>query len=191
MSPTRLGSHVLLLLALAPFALACGAEDAPPARPCDAKCQDSVATRGIRETLKLIYNITLQGNAVGPQDESTPCPSGGTAHVFGFATSNAEHGATEVDLTYEIAQCHYIARDPEPAENYDITLTATVTQTGTIAVQPTASTGLVMQSTSLTFSGTVYDPPLPFTADACEMSLGQSGGKVSGTLCGRDVGVDL
>jgi hypothetical protein len=180
-----------VLLCIAPLTLACGAEDAPPSKPCDAECQDSVAVRGIRETLKLIYNITLQGNDVGAQDETTPCPSGGSAHVFGFATSDPEHGATEVDLTYEIDQCHYIARDSDADENYDITLTATVTQTGTIAVQPTASTGLVMQSPSLTFVGTVYDPPLPFEANACEMSLGQNGGKVSGTLCGREVGVDL
>lgn len=179
------------LLVLAHCLLACGAEDAPAAEPCEAECQDAVAVRGIRETLKLIYNITLQGNDVGPQDESTPCPNGGTAHVFGFATSDPEHGATQVDLTYEIDQCHYITRDSEPKENYDITLTAIVTQTGTIAVQPTASTGLVMQSVSLTFVGTVYDPPLPYSASACELSLGQSGGKVSGTLCGRDVGVDL
>jgi hypothetical protein len=171
--------------------LACGAEDPPPSPPCEVECQDGVAIRSLRETLKLVYNITLQGNPVGPQDETTPCPNGGSAHVFGEASSNAEQGATEVDLTYELMECHYLQRDEDAAENYDMTLTGTVTQLGTLAVQPTATTGLVMQSDSVTFSGTVYDPPLPFEENACVVLLGQSGNNVSGTICGREAGANL
>lgn len=169
----------------------CSDEQAEASPPCDETCQDETAVRALRETMKLVYNLTLQGNPVGAQDESTPCPLGGTAHVFGTATSNAKFGSTEVDLTYELAACRYLSRDEEPGENYDMTVTTTITQTGTLAVQPTATTALVMQSASVTLSGNVYDPPLDYSADACAVELGQSGNQLSGTLCGRDVGLDL
>lgn len=177
--------------ALALAVLGCGAEDPPPSPPCERECQDAVAIRSLRETMKLVYNITLQGNPVGPQDESTPCPNGGSAHVFGTASSNPEFGATEVDLTYELDQCHYLSRDEDASENYDMTLTGTVTQIGTMAVQPTATTGMVIESSSMTFKGDVYDPPLPFDEANCVVSVGQSGNNVSGTICGREAGINL
>ncbi|GMV14916.1 MAG: hypothetical protein HS104_37075 [Polyangiaceae bacterium] len=173
------------------LAVGCADDKAEPSPPCDEECRDRTAVRALRETMKLVYNITLQGNPVGPQDESTPCPLGGSAHVFGTATSNAKFGATEVELTYELAACHYLSRDEQPSENYDMTVTATVTQTGTLAVQPSATTALVMQSASVTLSGNVYDPPLDYLAESCAVELGQSGNNLSGTICGREVGLDL
>jgi hypothetical protein len=170
---------------------ACGPEEAPASPPCDAECQDGVAIRSLRETMKLVYNVTLQGKPVGTQDETMDCPNGGSARVFGEASSNARHGATEVDLTYELTECHYLQRDEDAAENYDMTLTGTVTQVGTLAVQPTATTGLVIQSDAMTFSGTVYDPPLYFEDGPCAVLLGQSGNNVSGTICGREAGASL
>lgn len=168
-----------------------GVEEADPAPPCEPECQDSVALRALRETMKLVYNVTLQGNPVGPQDESTPCPLGGSARVFGTASSNPIHGATEVDLTYELSECRYLSIDEEPKENYQMTISGTLTQVGTLAVQPTASTGLVMQSDSVTLSGSVYDPPIAYTATDCEVALGQDGNLLSGTICGRQMGTDL
>ena len=93
-------------------------------------CEDGIALRSLRETMKLVYNITLQGNPVGDQDESTPCPLGGRARVFGTATSNPVHGATEVELTYELEGCHYLEIDDEPDETYEVTLDGIVTQVG-------------------------------------------------------------
>ncbi len=113
-------------------------------------------------------------------------PVDGAAYNFG-----AKFGATEVELTYELAACHYLSRDEQPSENYDMTVTATVTQTGTLAVQPSATTALVMQSASVTLSGNVYDPPLDYLAESCAVELGQSGNNLSGTICGREVGLDL
>src|SRR5262249_1787750 len=74
----------------------CGrsAGNKPAAPPCDQKCADGNAIRAYREMLKLMYNVTLQGKPVGPQDQTAPCPLGGTARVFGNATSNALQGAT-------------------------------------------------------------------------------------------------
>jgi hypothetical protein len=188
-APSLLRRSAALLASL--FLVACGDEEAPASPPCGDECQDGCAIRSLRETMKLVYNITLQGKPVGPQDATTPCPNGGSARVFGVASSNAEHGATEVDLTYELTACHYLQRDEDAAENYDMTLTGTVTQEGTLAVQPTATTGLVIQSDSMTFSGTIYDPPLYFEAADCAVLLGQSGNNVSGTICGREAGVNL
>ncbi len=183
--------HCLRVCTLSLVLVACGADDPPPSPPCERECQDGVAIRSLRETMKLIYNITLQGKPVGPQDETTPCPNGGSARVFGEASSNARHGATEVDLTYEILDCHYLQKDEDAAENYDMTLNGTVTQVGTIAVQPTATTGLVIQSDSMSFSGSVYDPPISFVENQCAVLLGQSGNNVSGTICGREAGANL
>ena len=167
------------------------AEKADPAPPCERECQDGVALRALRETMKLTYNLTLQGNPVGAQDESTDCPGGGSARIFGTATSNAVQGATEVDLTYELSQCAYSRRDESPKENYDVTLDGSITQVGTIVVQPGATTALIIAADPLALTGTVYDPPIAFDEPACTVQLGQSGNDLSGDLCGRSAGVDL
>jgi hypothetical protein len=169
----------------------CGSEQADPAPPCEQQCKDDNAVRAIRETMKLVYNLTLQGNPVGAQDELTPCPHGGGARVWGEATSDSMQGATFVDLSYQFANCKYIERDDEPDENYAITLNGIITQQGTIAVQPSATSALIMKSEALSLSGTVYDPPLPYEESDCVVELGQSGSKISGTICGRLAGANL
>jgi hypothetical protein len=58
-------------------------------------------------------------------------------------------------------------------------------------VQPSITTALLMASDSLTLTGTVYDPPISYSADACALELSQSGDDLSGTICGRPAGVDL
>jgi len=180
-----------VLIALGLGALACGAEDPPPSPPCEQACQDKTAVRALREMMKLAYNLTLYTNPVGPQDETTPCPQGGQVRVFGEATANTLQGANIVSLTYAFSSCGHLERDDEAGENYQMTLTGDITQEGTMAVQPTSTTALVMQSSSMTLSGTVYDPPLEYQAEACEVQLGQDGNNVSGMLCGRIVGVDM
>lgn len=177
------------LAVLLPLLIACGGPDPEPSPPCEQKCQDGNALRSLRETMKLVFNLTLQGNPVGPQDETTPCPMGGSGRVFGEATANAIQGAIEVDLTYELTQCAYLQRDDDPHENYNMTLTGTVLQRGTIAVQPSVTTALNMSSDAVTFAGNVYDPPIEYSADACPVVMGQSGNNVSGTICEREAGV--
>ncbi len=104
----------------------------------------------------------FQGGPVGPQDAKYTCPLGGTAHVFGTATSNAVQGATEVDLPYELEACVLLDRDTDPKNNYRLATTGTIRQVGTLAVQPTATTALGMRSDAVTITGTVYDPPVPY-----------------------------
>jgi hypothetical protein len=169
---------------------ACQAEP-PPSPPCGDDCVDGIALRSLREMMKLVYNITLQANPVGAQDESIDCPLGGSAHVFGTATSNAAQGATEVDLTYEFEDCLYIELDDEPDETYRMTIDGTITQVGTMAVQPSATTALVMESDSVTFDGTVHDPPRDFHEENCVIDVAQNGNDLSGLFCGREAGVDL
>jgi hypothetical protein len=158
---------------------------------CDDECLDETAVRSVREMLKLIYNLTLQANPVGAQDEVTPCPQGGGAHVFGEAFSVAEQGATKVSLTYELGYCAYLQRDDEPDESYSVTLLGVVTQSGTIAVQPTSTTALVMHSDSLSVSGTLFDPGYDYREEECELQLSQNGNRLAGTFCGRAVAFDL
>ena len=163
----------------------------PPAPACDQSCKDATALRSMREAMKLAYNVLLQGKPVGAQDGSSPCPLGGTAHVFGQATSNPIQGATNVDLTYVFDRCGYAVKDSDPTQTYSMTLTGTVTEKGTIAVQPSSTTALDIKSDAMTLSGTVSDPPLDFQETACPVVLGQSGNKLSGTICGRTAGLTL
>jgi hypothetical protein len=168
----------------------CQAEP-PPSPPCRDACIDGIALRSLREMMKLVYNVTLQANPVGAQDESIDCPLGGSAHVFGTATSNAVQGATEVELTYEFEDCLYIELDDEPDETYRMTLDGSITQVGTMAVQPTATTALFMQSDSVTFDGTVHDPQRAFHEEDCVIDVAQNGNDLSGLFCGREAGVNL
>lgn len=161
----------------------------PP--PCDRTCQDNGAARAARETLKLVYNLTLQGKAVGAQDATIDCPAGGRARVFGNATSNAEQGTTEVALTYELTACAYVQRDDDVDETYDMTLSGTVSQIGVLAVQPGSSTALIMKSPALTLTGTVHEPAIAYRAEGCAIAFTQNGNRLSGTVCGRPVGLDL
>lgn len=166
-----------------------GARPAPP--PCDAKCYDQIALRAIRESMKVAFNLTLQGKPVGAHDVTAPCPLGGRARVFGTATSNADQGSTFVDLTYVADECVILEVDDEPKENYRVTLSGTITQKGVLAVQPTSTSALSISSASVTLRGTVFEPAVPYEAVGCPLTVGQNGNRLTGTLCGREVAVDL
>lgn len=165
----------------------CGSKAAPAAATCDQACIDGIALRSVRETLKLVFNLTLQGNATGPQDETTACPQGGTARVYGLATSNSVQGATMIDLTYELDHCAYLSKNSTATRNYDVTITGTVTEVGTLAVQPTANTALLLDSMALGITGTVNDPPSDYHRDPCPLKVTQNGSDVTGTWCGAPV----
>jgi hypothetical protein len=182
-----------LLTWLALLLPACGATEStpPPPPPCDAQCQDDNAVRALREMIKLGFNLTLQGKPVGTYDLSADCPLGGRARLAGTATSNAEQGATFVDLVITFEACRYLQKDNEPEQNYDMTVTGVLTEKGTLAVQPTSTSAVSFKSDSITLVGTVYDPPSPYRAENCPLALGQDGSRVSGLLCGRTVGTNL
>lgn len=184
--------RAVVLAALCALAAACGSSvrEPPAPPPCELACRDSIAVRAIRETMKLAFNLTLQGKPVGPQDATTPCPLGGSVRITGTASSNAFQGATDVDLTYALDGCAYVFRDDDAEDNYSVTLRGTVRQRGTLAVQPTATSALVIESDSLAIVGTVHDPPVPIDEE-CPLRLGQNGNVVSGTFCGRETGADL
>jgi hypothetical protein len=189
--PARRALAALALAALAAPA-GCGSGASPPEpEPCDQACLDTGALRSLRETVKLAFNLTLQGRPVGAHDVTIPCPFGGSVRVYGEAYSNPVQGATVVTLTYELAQCAYRQRDSEALENYGMALTGVLTQEGTIAVQPTATTALVMKSESMSFVGTVYDPPLAYEEPACVLDIVQNGARLTGSICGREAGYEL
>jgi hypothetical protein len=186
-------------LALALVVVGCGAGPSPaPAPPCDPSCQDGVALLGVRSAMKLAYNIEIAAHPVGAQDATTPCISfdgtmGGSVHIFGTVTVDPEQGASIISatdpLSYDFKNCLYSAApDPTADQNFSLTLTGLVTETGTLAVQPTANTALLIQSDSLTVSGTVYDPPVDYAASSCALSVDQNGNDVAGAFCGRAAG---
>lgn len=173
-----------------PFLLlvSCGASvnDPPAPPPCDQLCMDQVAVRAVRQTIKLAYNITLQSNPVGAQDEFTPCPNGGTAHIFGSATSNAFVGATDVDLTYVFDNCRYVQQDDTPGQNYAISISGTIHEKGVLAAQPTSTIAILMDSPAMSIAGTVYEPAVQFSVDNCPLSITQNGNRGDAILCGRN-----
>jgi hypothetical protein len=204
------GTVVLATLSIAVLALGLGCNGAgpsPTSPPCDQSCQDSVALRGFRETLKQVFNGALQAQPVGAQDVTYNCaPLGGTAHITGTATSNADVGSTTVSLTYVFDGCRYIAQDTDPTQNYDMTVTGVVVETGTIAVQPGSTTSLAITSDAVVLAGSVYSPPILYATDggidlpdagdagslgACAILVSQDGNQLSGTICGRTAGVSL
>lgn len=173
---------------------ACGSGSAvtppPEPPPCDDECKDTIALTAIRETVKLAFNLTFQGKPVGTYDLAIQCPQGGTARVTGTATSNAVQGATQVDITYVLADCGYLRKDADAKQNYETKLTGTLTQKGILAVQPTSTTALIMKSDAMKVDGTVYDPPSTYLQE-CPLELGQTGNRLSGKMCGRTVTADL
>lgn len=175
------------------LALGCGGggNTAQATPPCDQTCKDTIALRALRETLKLAFNLTLQGKPVGTHDESAPCPLGGRVRVFGDAASNAVQGSTEVKLTYVLDQCGYLQKDEQAKENYSLVLTGTITQEGVLAVQPTSTTALRFASEAMTFAGTVYAPALEYQESGCNLTLGQNGNQLSGKMCSREAGLSL
>lgn len=187
-----MSARSLFALVLVALGSACGdGPKPPPPPPCDQQCKDGIALRALRETTKLVFNITLQGKPVGTYDVTTPCIRGGTARVSGTATSNAVQGATEVKLTYVFDRCAYLQKDDDPKQSYSMTISGTLEQQGTLAVQPTSTTALLMKSAAITLAGSIYDPAEPYEAKDCPLDLFQNGNRIAGTMCGREVGFDL
>jgi hypothetical protein len=171
--------------------LGCGGTNSPPdAAACGPSCMDAIAVRALRDAIKNVYNVALQARPVGAQDQTLPCLLGGMAHVYGEATSNADQGATTVSLTYDLTSCAFSETDTDPNQTFKMTLSGRVTESGTIAVQPSSTTALRFGSDAVTFSGTVYSPPIPYQ-QKCAVALGQTGNDLSGTLCSRTAGLAL
>jgi hypothetical protein len=185
---TSLESVKLVVLCACLAATACGDSATPAAPVCDQACQDGIALRAVREMAKLVFNLTIQGKPVGPQDATVPCPLGGSARVFGTANANAIQGTVEVDLTYVFEACGYTERDDDAGETYALTVSTRVTQKGTFASQSTATTAVVMQTEAVTLAGTVSNPPLDYRVEACALTLTQNGNDVTGLLCERMAG---
>jgi hypothetical protein len=171
-------------------AVSCSAASSPP-KTCDMECQDGIAARSVREAMKLLYNVALQGNPDGPQDATEPCPLGGSARVSGTATSNATLGVTKVDLTYAFSACAYSEADSDETRTFSVTLDGTATEVGTISVEPSSTTSLTIHSDSLSITGWVFTPTQAYSAAACVVSLGQDGGSLSGKVCDRPAGATL
>jgi hypothetical protein len=194
-----LPSALFAAAACALVAAGCG-RDVPPPPPCEEACQDGVALRALRETMKFTFNKTLQGKPVGFHDLTTDEFISGSARVHGEATTDAKLGTTKVDLTYVFSKATYFQKDSEAPENFIMVLDGTITQKGTLAVQPSSPTSLVMKSESMYFVCKVYDPPIDYiqpSIDAglplmgCSVELNQNGNSVAGRLCGRFAGFDF
>jgi hypothetical protein len=175
--------------------IGCGAGPKPaPPPPCEQRCQDGVALLGLRSAIKFAYNYKIATQPVGAQDAMTPCVSedgshGGTVHIFGDATVNAIQGASIVDLSYDFDQCLFSAPpDPTADQNFSLMFGGLVTEQGTLSAQPTATTAIKLESSSVSISGTVYDPAVQYSAADCALSVLQNGNDVSGSFCGRNAG---
>jgi hypothetical protein len=164
-------------------------DELPPT--CSLHCEAATAVRAVRETMKLVFNLSLQGNPVGEQDETVACPDGGSAHLTGQASADSERGTTKVGLAYDFQDCRYEQLSSHPSSSYALSITGRVQQSGVLAGPAQTTTALVLESEILTLQGTLYDPPLEYHAEECVLSVIQEGDRVSGTLCDLVVSVDL
>jgi hypothetical protein len=178
---------------LSPLALAScsgpSTPEPPPPAACAQDCQDAVVVRALRETIRIAFNLGLQGEPVGEQDKTLPCPEGGKVHITGTATTDASTGTNIIDLTYDFAGCRAIKTLSGRDGTYDITWTGVVVESGKISNLSGSTTALVFSCDSLVFTGNITDsaPPLA-VEDACKLTLTQDGSTLSGTLCGRKTG---
>jgi hypothetical protein len=162
-----------------------GKAPAPPP-PCDQICKDNIALRSLRETMRFVYNQRLPGRPVGMQDASASCLMNGTVQIAGDAGSNPDQGATTVDLIFLFVGCFYQpAKSATHDRNYAMKLNGTVTESGTLSVQPTSTTSLVIRGDDFSFEGMVDDPAVEYRETGCAVDVAQNGNAVSGTLCGR------
>jgi len=189
-----MSKKLIFLFAVAVPLLACASSVAPtpdPEPPCDQLCKDGTALKSMRESMKLAFNLTLQGKPVGSHDITIACPLGGGVRIIGSASAEPVQGATNVDLTYFFEKCILISRDDDAEDNYFITMTGTIVQKGTLAVQPTSTTALSIKSDNLTLTGTIREPPEPFVGEGCKVLLAQDGNRLTGEFCGRTATVNL
>jgi hypothetical protein len=178
----------LFAIALLAGAGCAGASPSPPPT-CDQICADGVALRAVRSAMKAGFNRTLQGKDAGMQDEMSSCLGAGSGHIHGNVETNATVGTMDVDLTYEFEGCRIVLpADPTPAKNLFMAITGTITEKGIISAQPTSTTSLIFGSSAMSFSGTVYSPPVAYEQTDCALDFTQDGNLVAGTVCGRPAG---
>jgi hypothetical protein len=180
----------------------CASPSPPASPPCEQSCQDGVALRALRETMKYAFNLIVQNQPVGPQDGGIDLALGGKAHVFGVVTADPLQGVSNVDLIYEFTNVHNLHKDSAPEQNYDIFIDGTLKQKGIIAVQPSSTTALTIETvapdagneggTDIAIVGDVYDPPIHYDGgidgSRCTVAVTQNGNNVSGHFCGRTAG---
>lgn len=153
---------------------------------CDQRCRDNLAARAVRESVRVGFNLLLQGGPVGEQDKAGPCPFGGKVRVEGTATTDAATGTTQVDLTWQFTACG-VKRVGSKDEAYEVTIDGELTQKGKISNVAGQTTALVLASDAMKVSGQVSLPTVPVD-ETCPLALTQDGSQVSGKFCGRDAG---
>jgi hypothetical protein len=167
----------------------CGSPTPAPAPPvtCDTTCADGIVLYALRQTMMLVYNEALTGNEAGVQDGGGECLTG-AAVVGGTAVPDGGVGSIGVSLSYDFSVCQLLRKETTPGHDYDLTFAGTVSEDGANAVLSTATMTLAIKSDALSFSGTVYDPPIQYEGSSCVVDVTQNGNDVVGTICGRKAG---
>lgn len=159
--------------------------DDPVDEACGQPCQDQMTSWNLISTVWFLHNQNLAGSPVGNQDRTGSCPQGGTFHITGSTGYDASNNIGTTHLVYDLSGCRYVSTTTDLS--VDVTHTGLVQQDGTFNGGG-AAIAMTYQSSSLTYAGEIFvswsDEVTPLS-DACPVSLSQSDGATSATICTR------
>lgn len=185
MRPRFISALMMLGLAACGTATEDTTQDAPIGGGCDQLCQDQMTSWNVTSTVWFLYNQNFAGSPVGAQDRSGSCPHGGTFHITGSTGYDQYNNIGTVHLAYDLSGCRNVSTTTELS--VDMTHTGFVQQDGTF-IGGGASIAITYQSSPLTFDGEIFgawsSQGTPVSG-VCPVSLSETSGATSGTICGR------
>lgn len=154
-----------------------GTSSAATRSVCGQTCQDYLLGWALNDSFWLLWNQYVKGTTVGIKDLSGSCPFGGTFHLTGTTSLDA-NGTDHVDVRLELTDC------ANTAARYSLTFTGTLRVIGTFEGAESAA-ALTFTGSPLTATGNLKYLDNPAVLSHCDVVEVQQGIGESGTLDGR------
>lgn len=142
---------------------------------CDQACKDGNTAYGVAHVFNFIWNQNISGQPAGTKDFTVNGPQGGSIHVTG--TTAFANEINTCHLVFDMTDCKGLD------ENYSLTFNGVVNIDGTFSSTYKA---LGYTSSSLKFQGNVGKNVNAPVNETCEITINETTGHLSGTICGRE-----